>query len=1711
MSNTLARLADAHGIEIDYYDIWGERHRVPDATIVALLAAIGIDATDTPEAEAALRAIDGALDERRIAPLVVVREHLRPWVLPCRFPRALLEASFEARVTREGSKEPHDAEVTILRRGALNTGSAACVGVDLALSTTLPPGYHQVDLFAGGTIVAHTCCAVAPATCYVPVGPRDERTWGAAAQLYGLRSDRNWGIGDFTDLATLADQWGARGAGVIGINPLHALTPSQPWRASPYSPSSRQFRNTLYLDVEAIAEFRECARARAYVASAEFQAELAASRAAALVDYAAVAAAKGPMLELLYRHFRTRHLEAGDARANAFRGYVARGGDALYRYALFEALQEHFHRDDPDVWGWPAWPGPFRNPDAPAVARFAADHAERVDFFIYLQWQAELQLAAAADRAREAGLSIGVYTDLAVSIDRGGAEAWANQDLYAMRASVGAPPDAFNMRGQDWGLPPMVPARLSAVAYKPFLDTLRANMRHAGALRIDHVMGLARLFWIPAGSQPAEGAYVRYPFDDLLGLLALESHRHRCLVIGEDLGTVPDYVRTALARNAILSYRVLIFERDGEGDFKPSATYPPEALVTTSTHDLPTLAGWWAGADIDLRAAHGLIATDADRVAQVAERARDRVRLLAALQRAGLLPPEIGTDPDALPAMDGQLARAVQGYLSAAPSRLLVVQLEDVVNVSEQANLPGTTDTHPNWRRKLPVPLERWTEDSRFNALTTTLARERPRLHAAAARPATASRNPLATYRLQLNRACTFADATALVPYLAALGVSHIYCSPYLRARPGSLHGYDIVDHSALNPEIGSRADFDRFVAALDAHGMGHICDVVPNHVGVMGADNHWWMDVLENGPASAHAEHFDIDWAPLDPALHGRIIVPVLGDHYGVVLERGELKVTFEPAAGAFAVRYHDHRFPIDPGEFPRLLDAALKRCRDALAPENSAAIARLVAALRALPPRTVTAGDALARRRHGCATCKESLSRLAALHGAFRQAIDDVVTEFNGTPERPASFEQLHALLEAQGFCLAYWRVASDEINYRRFFDVNDLAALRMENDDVFDATHSFVLQLAAAGMIHGLRIDHPDGLHNPARYLERLQTRYRQYAAEMRGEREENIPPLYVVLEKITAGHERLPEEWPVSGTTGYRFAKLVNGLFVVGAAKTRLDRAWRAFVGAEAIEFETTVLRSKLVIMRGPLAAELTMLANRALRIARADRHTRDFTFNALRGAIEEIVARFPVYRTYVGESGASAQDRRYIDWAIARARRQSRTADPSVFDFMRALMLAAPPASASAEHAQEYRAYAMRFQQFTAPVTAKGVEDTAFYRFNRLVALNEVGGDPDEFGTTVRAFHGASQDRARMWPTTMLATSTHDNKRSGDVRARIDVISEMAPAWRLTVRRWSRMNRTRKRQIDGRDAPTRNDEYLLYQTLIGTFPALPLDAAGLAHYCRRIQAYMVKAAREAKVRTSWLSVDPEYEDALTAFVGALLAPGDQNRFLDDLSRQIVPFAWFGRLNSVSMALIKLASPGVPDIFQGTELIDLRLVDPDNRSPVDFAKRRALLTELEALANAKASELAEALAAWFGTPGDSRAKLWVTYRLLRFRTMRPDLLAAGDYLPVSATGVRADHVVAFARRRGGEGEGAVAVAGRLFASLGRGADALPLGEAAWGDTALDLRFVPAGALLTNVLTGEALDLGPGTVPMARVFQLFPGALLHYAPPGQRTLAR
>ncbi|MEC5396656.1 malto-oligosyltrehalose synthase [Uliginosibacterium sp. H1] len=1643
--DALDRLCEYIGIATSYTDAFGEHIRASAATKRSLAIAMGFAAQDETAAHDTLLRLQQEDAARMLPPVMVVREgqgvevQLRPGP-------ELGNVLLAWRLICEDGQE---------FRGILSAmpAGAAQVTIPLQLSSQLPLGYHDLTVSeATGAmrVLGRMRLVICPHACHTPAQlAAGGRVWGPVVQVYALRSSDNWGVGDYSDLRRLMEVTAAQGAQFMGLSPTHALFPHEAERASPYSPSSRTWLNVLYLGIEAIADFAEHAALRARVATPEFQERLAALRATELVDYAAVGALKFEALEALYAHFRQQHLLRGTRRGRQFREFQREGGASLRLHALFEALQAHFFAQDPHVWGWTTWPEAYRDSKAAAVRRFARDHEERVEFFEYLQWQADLQLRGLCQRAESLGMQLGLYRDLAVGVNQGGSETWMQPALFALKASVGAPPEEFNLTGQDWGLPPQVPRRLRDAAYEPFVEVLRANMRNAGALRLDHVMGLMRLYWVPAGSSATEGTYVAYPLHDLLGIVALESVRQQCLIIGEDLGTVADEMRHAMASQAMLSYKPFYFERGWEGRFKPPAEWTPHALVAVSTHDLPTLRSFWNGFDLELRTKLELFPTESLRERQIQGRADDRWRLLEALTREGLLPEGLSPDPRETPEATTGLVRAIHQYLARTPSRLMGVQLEDVFGQLEQVNVPSTSeDRYPNWRRKLPLSLDDARADGRLAALSRAIESERPLLPrdaptAEPVPPLDSAIIPRATYRLQFHKDFRFQDATAIVPYLARLGVSHVYASPYLQSRPGSTHGYDIVNHDTINPEIGSEEDFDAFCDVLREHGMQQVLDFVPNHMGVMGADNAWWQDVLEHGEASESAQTFDIDWSPPDPDMQGRLLVPVLGDHYGVVLESGELRPVFDLERGEFRIEYHGNQFPVDPREYPRVLEALQsQQVFEGEHASNLEAFRALLADFAALPPRDATQ---VVKRREAADACKQRLSALCKASDWVHQLVRQCAQSLAGRVGDPHSFDALDSLIRVQAWRLAHWRAAADDINYRRFFDINNLAALRMESESVFEATHATVLRWLEEGRVAGLRLDHPDGLFDPQGYYRRLQERYteRRHAAQP----DEPRRALYVLVEKILADYERLPAQWDVHGSTGYDFTNLVNGLFVDTDNESRFDRIYAAFSG-EKLDYDEVLYRSKLLIMMNALASELNMLTHRLHRIAKADRRTCDFTHNRLRRTLMQVTACFPVYRTYIGEAGVRSEDRRYLAWAIAAARRRSPSEDDSVLDFVHDILLGAggDPHPAGREAILRFIG---AFQQFTSPVTAKGMEDTAFYRYNRLVSLNEVGGDPRNFGISVNAFHAANQHRARFAPYTMLATSTHDTKRGEDVRARIDVLSETPGHWRLALRRWSHSNDRLRARTDGELAPSRNDEYLLYQTLLGSWPSgeggrNTLDQAALDAYRERIHAYMLKATREAKARTSWARPDEEYERALAHFIDGLLGSPERNAFLADFLPLQQRVAEFGYYNSLAMTLLKLTVPGVPDIYQGCEHWNFSLVDPDNRRPVDHD---ALQTQLGALqgSHAGAGTLAAGL---MDSVEDGRVKLHMVAEVLGLRRRLPQLFERGRYLSVGVQGPAAAHLVAFARYlpdRNGERNGeqlVVVLVPRLLHTLAGG---------------------------------------------------------------------
>ncbi len=970
-------------------------------------------------------------------------------------------------------------------------------------------------------------------------------------------------------------------------------------------------------------------------------------------------------------------------------------------------------------------------------------------------------------------------------------------------------------------------------------------------------------------------------------------------------------------------------------------------------------------------------------------------------------------------------------------------------------------------------------------------------------------RIPSATYRVQMHKGFTFEQARAIVPYLHDLGISDLYTSPFFQASPGSTHGYDIVDHNHLNPEIGTEADFDAMVAVLRERQMGLVADFVPNHMGIAETTNGWWMDVLENGPSSLTAKCFDIDWHPLKRELENKVLLPILGDQYGRVLEKGELKLSFE--GGSFYLNYYATRLPINPRTYNQILSLALAE----LKPTSELPVAPVVGGLAGhsyhlpelqsimtqlekMPPRTSTDQELIAERAREKEVAKVRLEQVCVEHPEVARAIARAIDTIQGTAGDAASFDRLDTLIEAQAYRLSYWRVAAEEINYRRFFDINQLAAIRVEDKEVFHATHQLVWRLLEKGAVTGLRIDHPDGLYDPRGYFRQLQENFARLTQQ---ELPKDGKGVYLLGEKILSGDEELREDWPIHGTTGYDFTTHVTQLLVDPAAEKAFSETYQKFIQRN-VHFPTLVYEKKRLTMRLSLANDINVLAAILDQLSERNRLYRDFTLNSLKATVREVIACFPVYRTYLFHGQTpSAEDRAVVDKAVKAAKRRNPGMEASTFDFLRDILLFKFPPNTDEAGVAEHEHFVMKFQQCTGPIMAKGLEDTAFYIFNRLVALNEVGGEPQHFGSTPEKFHRTNEHNAKRWPHTMLASSTHDTKRAEDTRARVAALSELPNEWRRALRAWSAANRKHKTTVDGEQAPDANEEYLIYQILLGTWPveSAPGDEGAAAvrssfasltpedhaAYVGRIQEYMTKAIKEAKVNSSWIQPNEGWDGAVRKFVAALLRRGKAaNPFVKAFTPLAEQVARLGMVNSLAQTVLKLTVPGVPDVYQGCELWDHSLVDPDNRRPVDYVRRRETLTALEG------ADPRALLETW----PDGGVKLFVVSRLLRYRREHAELFRTGGYRPLAVTGKHADSVVAFVRGPV-DAPSLLVVVPRLSARVGNP----PVG-AAWGNTALALEAGGTGGPWRDLLTGQTVSLDlAGSVPVSEVLADFPCAVL------------
>jgi (1->4)-alpha-D-glucan 1-alpha-D-glucosylmutase len=1370
-----------------------------------------------------------------------------------------------------------------------------------------------------------------------PRSSSKQKKWGLHVRVSSLRSKRNWGIGDFTDLKNLAIFANNKQAHVISIEPIQPVYTPEDWNAVAYA--SRSFISPAYLDIALVPDYVESEEIHRHVLSPTFQAHLVALRAEHIVNFNEVLAQKLSVLQLCYQHFRETHLGANTDRATAFRAFQKRMGESLRGFALFEALREKLEPTGTKGQSWKSWPAAYSTSDSEGTLEFAQSNLERIEYFEYLQWIADLQLNALIDFCLDKQNVSSLVFQQPNRLDALGPDSWTHQ-----------------------------------TELEPTSSDVKSSEQNSAQ------------FIVVANSE------------------------------------------TDVANLEIDSLNQVHFVTDEE----------------------------------NIRS------------------------------------------------------------IKADNAKIILLPL---LNFLRESNDPPPVD----WRAKLNLDLESMSDEPILDKLLRDLNKIRPRAYEQgfeSSESEAVTYLPSSTYRFQFNHEFTFRDATKLIPYLAKLGISHCYASPFLKARPGSMHGYDIIDHKQINPEIGTPEELDKLVAKLREHGMGLILDIVPNHMGI-GKVNKWWMDVLENGPASIFADYFDIDWTPVKPELYGKVTLPVLGDSYGAVLKGGHFKLQFNPENGSLAIKYYENEFPVNPATYPKVLANRLDVLKERLGKNNLEVMEyeSILTALAALPSHTER--QSFSGRAREKSVQLNRLSKLCKQNSEITNFIEQNLLEFEVRPDDKQSFDRMHSLLESQAYRLVFWRVASDEINYRRFFDINELAAVRTEDPRVFGEMHDLVFNLIAEGKLDGLRIDHPDGLFDPSAYFAQLQLKAAECLQKPAPSETDLVLgkealPIYIVVEKILAPFEHLEDDWAVHGTVGYEFLNSLLNVFVATDNEHALESTYEAFIG-RLVDYDGAKRECKGLILDTVLASELHVLAHRLSQIAEVSWEYRDFTQNSLRKALRHIVTNFPVYRTYVTPKKVDKTAKQYIDWAVRLSKRFGSSVLPEVYDFVRNV-LCLEAAEAPSEHDEAavqflhaMQTIAMKFQQFTGPVMAKSVEDTLFYRFNRFVCLNEVGGEPDRFGITVASFHHQNIQRQLRRPYEMLASSTHDTKRSEDVRARLAVLSELPKLWEQKTSQWSRINRTRKVTIDEEQMPDANDEYLIYQTLVGACPTAVSGADWVEAFKQRVIEYALKAARESKSHTSWVNKNEEYENALSSFIDKILTASPTNPFLDDFTNFHNAMYPLGLINSLAQAALKYTSPGVPDIYQGNEIFDFSLVDPDNRRPVDFEKRSKMLDKVrkhirigEFASDRHIKEQADFLKNCLDEFEDGTCKLLITAAAVACRQQFEGLYTKGRYIPLETKGSAEQHIIAFAREF--EDNWSITVVPRLVATLLQ-ADSTPklesysvfnilssdAGENVWGDTVISLPPDLTNRKLVDCFSMQILNNSDGVLKVSDVFNRFPVAII------------
>ncbi len=1716
----LRELAAFHGITVEQAaDV--EEQPALEQYLLSLLQAANLPVTTAADAEKLLRQLRLRQWQRIIDPVHVVEERQMPLTLPLRLLSGT-QREYSWTLTEEGGKQHsgsfrQDDLVIISHIEADSRDDSSYLLQSLALGVSLPLGYHELVISLQDfpeEATATSLVIVTPEKCYVPPGISDDkRIWGLSLHLHAVRSRTNWGIGDFSDLKRILGISAAAGAGTLHTAPLAACMATagdSPEPPNPYSPSCRSLLHVLFIDVEAIEDFTECDAINEIIEQTEFQARLTMIKERDRIDYGEICEIKSRILKKLWEYFHANHLYPETSRGTEFRRFQKKRGETLRQFGLFSAIQEKFGSDEQYAAGWSSWPAVFRDCNSREVRDFAAGQEYETGYFHYLQWQAEMQLAAIGRRSMELGLKVGLVGEFPYGFHANGFEAWRYKDSLLNGAVVAGQPLDSPGNESAAGLPFFLPESLKQIRFRPFIEGLRRSMRYTGAIIINSFANYFQTYFELAGMDKRFRSFVSLPFRELLGIITLESKRNRCLVIADNVQLLPQELQQQVMERNIFPRKVFFQTRNDLGGWLGITDYPAKAVTSSSAPFLTTTNGFWNSRDLALQAAEQLFMDDAEREKAIVSRASDRVHFLISLDHEELLPEGYTVDQAGSREMDQSLITALQVFLARTPAKILLIAMNDLLGLEDQAE-PPSLRCQKFWETAYPLDLEEIMGKPENISLFKALCRERgvgnvrPSALASDRKKRQGQPSPISFYRLQLHKDFTFQQAAAIIPYLRKLGISHCYVSPFLTARPGSSHGYDIIDHSTINPEIGKREDFESFLAVLEQQGMALILDIVPNHMGI-GSDNKWWMDVLENGEASKYARFFDINWQPQQADLAGRLLLPILGDYYGKILENGELSIEFDDNSGSFSIRYYEHRFPVSPRTYPALLSYDLQRLENRLGEDHHSyqEFQNLIQSFANLPGYEEASPEMMQVRHRSKEVSKRTLARLCRQHSEIKRFIEENVILFNGMKDKPDSFDLLHALLDDQPYRLAFWRVAADEINYRRFFDINDLAALRMEDLEVFTETHKLIMDLVATGKLDGLRIDHPDGLYDPLQYFCRLQAvaageELRDSSQCSRDPEDPNTVPLYVVVEKVLADFESLPENWPISGTTGYEFSNLLNGLFIDPAAEKTMTLSYQRFIGTR-IDYDRLLYDSKKLIIRSSMAGELNVLAGLLYRLARSNRRTRDLTFNSLRDGLIEVVCFFPVYRTYTSSGEIAERDAQFIEWALAKAISRQHLEDTNVFGFIKSVLLLEIQENDSQK--RKYLNFVQKFQQYTGPVMAKGLEDTFFYRYNRLLSLNEVGGNPKCFGISVGAFHQTNQTRVRYWPHCMLNTSTHDSKRSEDVRARINVITETANEWHQSIKLWSLQNRSHKAKIDNNPAPSKNDEYAFYQNLVGAWPLEPLDDQGRTEFIERMKNMALKTSRESKMLTSWTNPNIDYEQALVRFVEASL-DASNSPFLNDFLSFQQNVAWFGMLNSLSQVFLKLVSPGIPDIYQGNESWRFCLVDPDSRRPVDYKKRQSMIVSLLDQVDTEKVDLKTLQLDLLANLADGRAKMYIVVQTLRLRNSLNDLFSDGSYLPLEVTGSKDKHICAFAREK--NNRVAIIVAPRLYLTLMQGKKELPFAGTVWQDTEIRLPEQLAGIKLRNIFSDASWYItvpeeGPLLLRVELLLQSWPVALLH-----------